>query len=130
MKSLRRLLVLEAVAFAIASIVHSGVLTKVSVDPGANIAEGVIAAVLAVAAVVSWLRPAWTRIAAGLAQGFGLAGSLIGTYLAFRGLGPSTVPDLIFHVAVVVTLATGLAAAIRGPGGGPSPQQARSAWQR
>jgi hypothetical protein len=108
-----RLLALEGTAFAIASIIHSGALVDVSVDPGARTAEGVIAIVLFVGAAAAWLRPAWTRVAAGLAQGFGLVGSLIGTYLAFRGLGPDTVPDLIFHVAVVVTLATGLVAAIR-----------------
>ena len=111
-----RLMLLEALAFAIASVIHSGTLTDVSVDPGANIAEGTIAAVLFVGAVLIILQPAWTRIVGALAQGFALLGSLIGTYLAFRGLGPNTVPDLVFHVAVVVTLAFGMLAALRDPG--------------
>ena len=106
----------EAIAFAIASVVHSGVLIDVSVDPGANIAEGTIAAVLLVGAIVITLQPSWTRVVGALAQGFALLGSLIGTYLAFRGLGPNTVPDLVFHVAVVVTLAFGVLAALREPG--------------
>jgi hypothetical protein len=36
--------------------------------------------------------------------------------LAFRGLGPNTVSDLTFHLGVVVTLATGLVAAILAQG--------------
>jgi hypothetical protein len=79
MPTFRRLLVFEAVAFAIASIIHSGALVEVSVDSGASTAEGVIAAVLLAGAVVASLRPARARVAAGLAQAFGLAGSLIGT---------------------------------------------------
>ena len=115
MRTIPRLMLVEALAFAIASLVHSGTLIDVSVDPGANIAEGTIAAVLLVGAVVIILQPAWTRVVGASAQGFALLGSLIGTYLAFRGLGPNTVPDLVFHVAVVITLALGVVAALREP---------------
>lgn len=113
MPTLRRLLVVEAVAFAAASIIHSGLLTDVSVDPGASTAEGVIATVLIAGALVAWSRPGWTWIAAASAQLFGLLGSLIGLFLVTRGVAPGTIPDVVFHIAVVVTLATGLAAAIR-----------------
>jgi hypothetical protein len=112
-----RLMALEGAAFAIASIIHSGAFVRVSVDPGASTAEGVIAAVLLIGAVVAGVRPNWTRPVASLAQGFGLAGSLIGLYLMTRGIAPNTVPDAIFHVVVVITLAVGLAAAIRATSG-------------
>jgi len=108
-----RLLIAEGTAFAIASVVHSGVLVDVSVDPSAQFFEGLIAVVLFGGAIVGSLRPGWTRWAAALAQGFGLLFSLIGTYLALIRLGPNTIPDIVFHVAVVVTLAIGLVAAIR-----------------
>lgn len=116
MATIPRLMFVQAVAFAIASVIHSGALTDVSVDPGANIAEGVIAAVLFGGAIVASVRPSWTQVVGSLAQGFGLLGSLIGLFLATRGLGPDTVPDLVFHVAVVITLALGLLATIRHPG--------------
>lgn len=56
MPTFRRLLALEAVGFALASVVHSGALVDVSVDPGASTAEGVIAAMLLAGAVVAWVR--------------------------------------------------------------------------
>ena len=108
-----RLLVVEGVAFAGASLVHSGAFIDVSVDPGARTAEGVIAVVLFTGAIVIWLRPAWTRPVAVLAQGFGLLGSLVGLFLVTRGVAPGTVPDLAFHLAVVATLAVGVVAALR-----------------
>ncbi len=115
MATIPRLMFVEAVAFVIASIIHSGVLTRVSVDRGANVAEGIIGAVLLTGAIVASIRPGWTRFVGVLAQGFGLLGSLIGLFLAARGLGPNTVPDLVFHVVIVAMLAVGIVAAFRGP---------------
>ena len=107
-------MLVEALAFAIASLVHSGpdrrlcrsAPTSPRNDRGGHPPFG---------AVVIILQPAWTRVVGASAQGFALLGSLIGTYLAFRGLGPNTVPDLVFHVAVVITLALGVVAALREP---------------
>jgi hypothetical protein len=113
MAPIPRLMFVEAVAFAIASLVHSGAFTDVSVDPGANIAEGTIAVVLLAGALAISIRPTWTRVVGVLAQGFGLLGSLIGLYLAVRGLGPNTLPDLVFHLAIVPMLALGMTAAFR-----------------
>lgn len=113
MAFLRRLLALEAVAFAAAALVHTGVIFRASVDPGAAIAESVIGLVLAGGAVLTWTRPDWTRPVAIGAQGFALAGSLIGLYLAVRGVAPNTVPDLVFHAGIVAVLAYGLVRAVR-----------------
>ena len=113
------LMFVEAIAFFIASAVHSGAFIDVSVDPAANIAEGIIGAVLLVGAIVTTVRPLWTRVVGVLAQGFGLLGSLIGLYLAIRGVGPNTVPDVIFHVAIVAMLAIGVVAALRVPARSP-----------
>ena len=87
MGTIARLMFVELIAFFIASAVHSGVFIDVSVDPSANIAEGIIGVVLLVGAIVATVRPAWTRVVGVLAQGFGLLGSLIGLYLAIRGRG-------------------------------------------
>jgi hypothetical protein len=114
MTFLRRLLAIEAAAFAAAALVHSGVLIRGSTDPGAAIAEGVIGLLLAVGAVVTWRWREWTRPVAIAVQGFGLVGALIGLYLAVRGVAPNTAPDLVFHVAIVATLTYGLVRGIRG----------------
>ena len=119
MVTIPRLMFVEAIAFFIASAIHSGALIDVSVDPAANIAEGIIGAVLLVGAIVTTVRPLWTRVVGVLAQGFGLLGSLIGLYLAIRGVGPNTVPDVIFHVAIVAMLAIGVVAALRVPARSP-----------
>lgn len=113
MTFLRRLLAIEAAAFAAAALVHTGVLVRGSVDPGAAIAESIIGLVLAIGAVLTWTRPEWTRRVAIGAQTFALAGSLVGLYLGLRGLAPSTLPDLVFHVGIVLTLAYGVIRAIR-----------------
>jgi len=113
MAFLRRLLAIEAAAFAAAALVHTGVIIRGSTDPGAATAESIIGLVLAVGAVVTWSRPDWTRPVAIAAQGFALAGSLIGLYLAVRGAAPNTVPDLVFHAGIVLVLASGTVAAWR-----------------
>jgi hypothetical protein len=120
MVTIPRLMFVEAIAFFIASAIHSGALIDASVDPAANVAEGIIGAVLLLAAIVTTVRPSWTRVVGVLAQGFGLLGSLIGLYLAIRGVGPNTVPDVIFHVAIVAMLAIGVVAAFRVPARSPS----------
>jgi hypothetical protein len=110
---LRRLLFVEAAAFATASVVHSGFLIGGFEDPPAMTAEGIIAAVLLVGGVAATVWPGRVRLVAGFTQGFALLGSLIGLYLAIRGAGPSTVPDLVFHVGIVATLVVGLIATTR-----------------
>jgi hypothetical protein len=126
MGPLPRLLLVQSIAFAIASVVHSGTLVRVSVDSSAMTAEGIIAAVLFAGFVISLLWPRWTRLTAGIVQAFALAGSLIGLYLAIRGVGPDTPLDLVFHVLIVLMLVAGLVAVIRAPGAS-STSQRRSA---
>ena len=106
----RPLLVFEAAAFAAAALIHSGVLIGGLEDPGAAGVELVIAIVLAGAAIIIWGIPAWTRSVALGAQGFALAGSLIGLSLVVF-VGPATAFDLFFHVGAVLVLIIGLLAA-------------------
>ncbi len=108
---LRRLMAIEAAAFAAAALVHTGVLIGGFEDPAAATAESVIGLVLVGGAILAWSRPTWTRVVALGAQGFALAGSLIGLYLAI--VTTTTVPDLVFHVGIVVTLIVGLVIAAR-----------------
>jgi hypothetical protein len=113
MRSLRRLLFVEAAAFLAASLVHSGVLIRGDEHPGAMTAEGIIGAVLLVGGLLATALPGRTRLIAGATQAFALLGSLVGLYLAIRGVGPNTVPDLVFHAGIVITLAVGLIATVR-----------------
>ena len=117
MRDLRPLLLAEAAAFAIAALVHFGVLVDGFQDETAGTAESIIGLVLLSGAAVSWLRPNWTRAAALLTQGFALLGSLVGLYVAVV-IGPTTIPDMVFHVGIVAVLAWGIGVAWRATGSG------------
>jgi hypothetical protein len=115
---LRPLMALEAAAFAAAALVHSGVIIGGFEDPAAATAESIIGLVLVGGAKLAWSRPAWTRRIAVSAQSFALVGSIIGLYLNLV-VGPGTVPDLVFHAGIVITLVIGLVLAVRAtPDGG------------
>ncbi|MGH7566469.1 MAG: hypothetical protein ACREK2_06540 [Gemmatimonadota bacterium] len=99
--------------FIVASLVHAGMLVEGYEHREARIAEAVIAAVLLVALVVSRIRPARTRAAGLVGQGFALLGTLVGLFTIVVGVGPRTVPDVIYHVLIVAVLVWGLAVARR-----------------
>jgi hypothetical protein len=108
MTLLRPLLIIEAAAFAVASLAHFGIIVDGFEDSAAGTAEGIIGAVLFAGWILVSSRPAWTRPVAIGAQAFALAGTLIGLTLVIRGIGPSTLPDLVFHVGIAILLAAGL----------------------
>lgn len=105
---IRALLLVEAVAFALAAMVHFGVLIHGYEHDKARIAESIIALALLAGLTVSLLRPALTRDAALVAQAFALLGTFVGLFTIMVGVGPRTVPDVIFHIAIVLVLAGGL----------------------
>jgi hypothetical protein len=59
------------------------------------------------------VRPPAARTAALAAQGFALAGTLVGIFTIIVGVGPRTVPDVVYHVAIVAALIAGLTATAR-----------------
>lgn len=101
-------LLVEAASFTAASLIHSGVLITGYEHPIARIAEGIIAAVLFVGLALAWRRPPWARWVSLTVQGFALLGTLVGLFTIARGVGPRTIPDLVFHVGIVAVLAWGL----------------------
>lgn len=111
--AMRTLLLVEATAFLIACVVHSGLLMAGYEHHQASIAEAVFALVLYAGAAMSWVRPAWTRIDALATQGIALLGALISIFAMFAGTGPSTGADIVYYIALVVLLVWGLAVANR-----------------
>src|SRR5438105_15124038 len=75
----------------------------------------VIGAVLLIALALTWALPAWTRRVGIVAQAFALLGTLVGAFTIAIGVGPRTVPDVVYHAAILLALAWGLAVAARGP---------------
>jgi hypothetical protein len=107
-RKIRILMLFEAATFVAASLIHSGVMIAGYEHQQARIAEGVIASVLFVGAVLSWIRPEWMRQAGLAAQGFALLGTTVGIFTIIVGVGPRTVPDIAYHLAIVVVLIWGL----------------------
>lgn len=106
-------MLVEAASFFAASLIHSGVLLGGYEHEKARIAESVIGVVLLFGAVLTWIRPAWTRWAGLAAQCFALLGTFVGVFTIAVGIGPRTIPDLAYHVTIVVVLVWGLMLAKR-----------------
>jgi hypothetical protein len=109
----RAFLAVEVVAFGLASLVHRGLIVDGYTDPAASTAEGIIAIVLAIGLAGTYAFSRWTRGIGLAVQAFALAGTSIGLFLVLRGIGPSTVPDVVFHVGIFVVLIVGLVVTAR-----------------
>ena len=79
----------------------------------AGIAESVIAAVLVFGLAASVGRPTRTYGVELSTQAFALFGTLVGIFTIIVGVGPRTVPDIVYHIIIVVVLATGLIVTLR-----------------
>jgi hypothetical protein len=103
----------EAIWFATAALVHVGALVRGFEHGRAAVAESVIAAVLSTGLVLTSIRPAATRGIGIAVQAFALLGTMVGLFTIAIGVGPRTVPDVVYHAAVIIVLAAGLIAAAR-----------------
>jgi hypothetical protein len=112
-RTIRTLLLVEAASFVVASLVHAGILVDGYEHREARIAETIIAIVLSAGLLLTWIRPAWTRVAALATQAFALFWTLVGVFTIIIGIGPRTVPDVVYHAGIVVLLIYGLVAARR-----------------
>src|SRR5438105_15603929 len=115
--TVRLFLLIEGASFVVAGLVHFGVLARGYEHGSAAIAESVIGAVLLIALTLTWVLPAWTRTLGIAAQAFALLGTLVGAFTIAIGVGPRTVPDVIYHAATLLALAWGLVVAVRAPAG-------------
>lgn len=113
---IRFLLALEAVAFAAAALIHSGLLVAGHEHWKAETAESVIGAVLALGLAATFLWPRRARAVAFGAQGFALLGTLVGIFTIAVGVGPRSALDFAFHGGFLVALIAGLILVARGRG--------------
>jgi hypothetical protein len=104
----RSFLAVQAAVFAIAALLHAGMLAGGYEHERARTAETVIAAVLLAGLVATFVAPAVARPAALAAQGFALLGTMVGLVTIAIGIGPRTLVDLALHAMMIALLATGL----------------------
>jgi hypothetical protein len=108
MNRIRLLLVCETLAFAGAASIHFGLLSHGYEHSKAGTAESVIAAVLLIGLVLTLVLPKSTRFIALVVQLFALVGTLVGIFTIAIGVGPRTLPDVTYHIAIVLVLVWGL----------------------
>ena len=112
----RSVLATEALALALASLVHRGWMLPGYAHDAAATAETVIAAVLLAGLVLCRILPSRIRAMGLAAQAFALLGTLAGIAAIAGGVGPRTTLDLAYHAAMVAVLAAGLFAFARAGG--------------
>ena len=114
-RTIRLFLFFECVSFIAAALTHFGVLVNGYEHQKAGTAESVIGLVLLAGFVLTWIRPQLTRGIGLAVQGFALLGTLVGIFTIAIGVGPRTVPDIVYHVTIVIVLVSGLVVAARRP---------------
>ena len=107
-KAIRIFVVFEGITFAAAALTHFGVLMNGYEHRQAGIAESVIATVLFVGLILTLILHGATRGIALAVQGFALLGTLVGIVTIAIGIGPRTIPDITYHIAIVIVLVWGL----------------------
>jgi hypothetical protein len=98
----------EAAAFILAALVHFGVIAHGYEHLKAGIAETVIGSVLAIGLAWVWMRSTATRGVGLAVQTFAFIGTLIGAFTIAIGIGPRSVPDIVYHIGLLGLLAWGL----------------------
>jgi hypothetical protein len=112
-QTIQLFLLVEAASFLVAGTIHSGLLVALDVHHPAAIAETTIGVVLLIGLGLSRVWPTQSRLFGLLAQAFAALGTLVGVYTIIAGFGPRTVPDVIYHLAILVVLGWGLVATAR-----------------
>jgi hypothetical protein len=104
-------MVVEAASFCVAAALHLD--ARISLGFGtfsgesaatAAVPELIVALVLLLGAGVVLLRPDEARQVASVATGFAIFGVLVGLVTIALGVGPRTVPDLLYYVGMMIVL--------------------------
>lgn len=112
-QTVRVFLFIEAVAFVIAGAIHSGIFVSFDTHYQAATAESIIGAVLLISFGLTWIWPTWTRLIGLLAQAFAAFGTMVGLFTITVGVGPRSVGDIVFHLAILAVLGWGLVVTAR-----------------
>jgi len=115
-RTIRLFLLVEAASYMAAASVHFGIVTQGYEHRAAGTGESVIAVALVVGLALTWTGWVSVRALGLAAQGFALFVTLIGLFTIAIGVGPRTLPDLVYHLSIVGVLIVGLVAAARAPG--------------
>ena len=122
--ALRWIMAVAALSLLVAAALHAGLVISGPFDDAAMYETGV-ATVLLVGLGLTFVGAGWARWGGLAATVLALAGASIGLYVALRGLGPNTVADIVYHVALMALLVLGIGVAWRVPSGRPLSAEVR-----
>jgi hypothetical protein len=105
---IRLFLIVEAISFGLAALIHSGLFLDGYDHDEARIAESIIAIVLLFGLIVGLVRPDLVRAAGIGAQAFALLGTCVGLFTIAVGVGPRSVLDVVYHLTIIAVLIWGL----------------------
>jgi hypothetical protein len=112
-------LAVEAAAFGLAALIHTGQLMTGYQHRAASIAESVIMLVLMLGLAASLAAPRWSRAFGLGVQTFALLGTLVGIFTIIVGVGPQSAFDVGLHACFVALLVAGLTIVARRDAGNP-----------
>jgi hypothetical protein len=117
--TLRLIMALAAASLLVAAALHAGLVIEGPMDQAAMYETGV-AVILVIGLAMTFVGPAWARWGGLAATVLALGGASIGLYVAILGIGPNTLADMIYHVALIALLLLGIVVAWRIPTEQPS----------
>lgn len=112
---IRLFLLVESTTFFLAALIHMGFIIRGFEHHNASVAESVIAAVLFGGLLLTLFIREWARNVGMVVQAFALLGTLVGILTIIVGVGPRTVPDVLYHIAIMAVLALGIKIARSAP---------------
>ena len=112
-QTVRAFLLIEAVAFLVAGAIHSGMFVATDTHYQAATAESIIGVALLVSFGLTWVWSAQARLIGLLAQAFAAIGTMVGLFTIAVGVGPRSVGDIAFHLAVLAVLGWGIVVTAR-----------------
>jgi hypothetical protein len=115
-RAMRALVAVEGISFLLAAMIHAGILIQGYAHREAMVAESVIGAVLLGGLMLTWIRPRSMFSIAAVVQAFALFWTLVGAWMIIIGIGPRTVPDIVYHVVIIGLLVVGIGVAWRARG--------------
>jgi hypothetical protein len=108
MKKLRLILMVQAAAFLAAALTHFGILVDGYKHRQAADAESIIGIVLVAGWICTLVRPSWATRVGTAVQSVAFFGTLVGIFTIVVGVGPRTMPDIIYHACILVVVLSGL----------------------
>lgn len=109
----RLFVLIEGIAFITAALIHFGVIPAGYEHQKAGTAESVIGVVLLAGLALTYIHPAAVRTIGMTVQAFALFGTLVGIFTIAIGVGPRTIPDIIYHACITIVLVSGLVTTAR-----------------